>query len=81
MRALFRLRRSKSFPRGDVEKRGYMPGSQNEDPSLAMMIRSLLMPKRFAYGMSPDEEAGCLRRWPKGIVCCVEARRVGMPLF
>lgn len=52
---LFGLRRSKRFPRADVEKLGYLPETQNEDPALAMMIRTLVWPKRAAYGMGTEE--------------------------
>lgn len=79
---LFGLRRSARFPRADVEKLGYLPETRNEDAALAMMIRTLVWPKRLAYGMGAEDADRLLMAvaasdsWiaPKIL-------RVGTPLF
>jgi len=79
---LFGLRRSARFPRADVEKLGYLRETRDEDAALAMMIRTLVCPKRTAYGMGPEDADRLLmavaasESWiaPKTL-------RVGTPLY
>jgi hypothetical protein len=54
-RSLGVLKRSRTFPRSEVEKLGYLRGSNKEYPALGMMVRSLIMPFHFAKGISYEE--------------------------
>jgi len=48
-------RRTRSFPRSDVERLGYEPEAGQDDAALALMVRTVMMPLRFAHGISPSE--------------------------
>ena len=54
-RTLAGLNRSRTFPRSEVEKLGYLKGSDKEYPAIGIMIRSLIMPFHFAKGISYEE--------------------------
>lgn len=54
-RTLAGIRRSRTFPRSEVEKLGYLKGTDKEYPALGVMIRSLIMPFHFAKGISYEE--------------------------
>jgi hypothetical protein len=85
-REVLGLGRARIFARSDVERLGYLPGVQdaefNEDPALAIMVRTVVLPLTFAHGMSRTEaekvfasikSSGC---WIADVI-----RPVGMPMF
>jgi hypothetical protein len=47
--------RTRRFPRSDVERLGYEPEDGQDDAALALMVRTVMMPIRFAHGISPSE--------------------------
>lgn len=81
-RHTFGVGRTKRFPRADVERLGYEVGDRYDDAALGLMIRTVMMPLRFAHGIQPSEVTllfDALRTsgsWLGGFV-----RSVGIPLF
>jgi hypothetical protein len=47
--------RTRRFPRSDVERLGYEPEAGQDDAALALMVRTVMMPLRFAHGITPPE--------------------------
>ena len=54
-RKLFSFHRTRRFPRSDVEWVGFEPGNQYDDSALGLMVRTNVMPVRFAHGISASE--------------------------
>lgn len=54
-RHTFGLGRARHFARSDTERLGYEPEAGQDDAALAIMIRTVMMPIRFAHGITPGE--------------------------
>jgi len=59
-RRITKFKRSRSFPRSDIEKLGYLRGNDKEYPALGMMIRTLIMPFHFGKGIAYEEAKSLL---------------------
>lgn len=74
--------RTRSFPRSDVERLGYEPQAGQDDAALALMVRTVMMPLRFAHGITPAEAEHAFsalksaQSWIAG-----QIRPVGTPVF
>lgn len=81
-RRLFRVGRKRIFPRTDTERLGYEAGNQYDDAALAIMVRTVMMPIRFAHGITPDEATQVFDQvhasgaWIGSLI-----RPVGVPMF
>ena len=81
-RTILGMGRSLEFPRVDVERLGYEPDSGPDDSALALMARTIMMPMRFAHGITPAEATGVFAKlhacecWIAGLI-----RPVGTPMF
>jgi hypothetical protein len=54
-RHTFGIGRTRQFPRSDIEKLGYEPTAGADDAALAVVVRTAMMPIRFAHGITPIE--------------------------
>ena len=81
-RTVFGVGRDRHFPRIDVERLGYEPDSGPDDSALALMARTVMMPMRFAHGITPEEASEVFAKlhscecWIAG-----EIRTVGTAMF
>jgi hypothetical protein len=81
-RHVFGAGRTRSFPRSDVERLGYEPEAGQDDAALALMVRTVMMPLRFAHGISPYEAEQVFSSLKSG-ECWIgnEIRSVGTAMF
>jgi hypothetical protein len=81
-RHIFGAGRTRRFPRSDVERLGYEPETGQDDAALALMVRTVMMPLRFAHGISPSEAEQVLSSLKSG-ECWIgnEIRPVGQEMF
>jgi hypothetical protein len=81
-RRLFRIGRKRVFPRTDTERLGYEAANQYDDAALAIMVRTVMMPMRFAHGITPEEARHVFEQihdsgsWIGSMI-----RPVGVPMF
>ena len=62
VRRIARFKRSRTFPRSDIEKLGYLRGNDKEYPALGIMIRTLIMPFHFGKGIAYEEAKSLLSK-------------------
>ena len=81
-RHVFGAGRTRRFPRSDVERLGYEPEAGPDDAALALMVRTVMMPLRFAHGISPSEAEQVFSSLKSG-ECWIgnEIRPVGTAMF
>jgi hypothetical protein len=81
-RHVFGVGRIRRFFRSDVERLGYEPEAGQDDAALALMVRTVMMPLRFAHGISPSE-AEQIFSSVKSSGCWIgnEIRSVGIAIF
>jgi hypothetical protein len=81
-RHVFGAGRTRRFPRSDVERLGYEPEAGQDDAALALMVRTVMMPLRFAHGISPSEAEQVFSSLKSG-ECWIgnEIRSVGTAMF
>ena len=81
-RTVLGVGRNRQFPRMDVERLGYEPANGPDDSALALMARTVMMPMRFAHGITPDE-ANCVFAMLHSCECWIagDIRPVGTAMF
>jgi hypothetical protein len=79
---VFGAGRTRRFPRSDVERLGYEPEAGQDDAALALMVRTVMMPLRFAHGINPSEAEQVFSSLRSGD-CWIgsEIRSVGTAMF
>jgi len=85
-RRIFGIGRTRTFPRGEVERLGYEPefrgNRSHQDSALAIMVRNDIMPIRFAQTLLPaDAEAVFAQLKQAGSWVAELVRPVGAPVF
>jgi hypothetical protein len=81
-RKTFGIGRTRTFPRPNTERLGYEPANRDDDAALAIMIRTVMMPIRFAHGITPTEARQLFQSIRENHVWLADhIVEVGTPLF